>query len=195
MMRVGMMFPVGLVLGPATNALTRVSFDARGFRVSDRNAPGLLLALANAVFWVLARLVLREPPPYADAAAEGAAAAGGAAGAAGAAAEPAPESAAAGVRAALARPSTLLCFVVIFSFNFFITASEAVVTPTTDACFGFSPLQNSLVYAGVAAYILALTALVLATPARLKSDRGLVTLAAVVYLGGALAAGALWEYG
>ena len=52
-----------------------------------------------------------------------------------------------------------------------------------------------LVYAGVAAYILALTALVLATPARLKSDRGLVTLAAVVYLGGALAAGALWECG
>ena len=74
-----------------------------------------------------------------------------------------------------AEPSTLLCFVVIFSFNFFITASEAVVTPTTDACFGFSPLQNSLVYAGVAAYILALTALVLATPARLESGRARVT--------------------
>ena len=64
------------------------------------------------------------------------------------------------------------------------------MTPTTDLRrFGFIvALQRSSGSAGVAAYILALTALVLATPARAQvGPRALVTLAAVVYLGGGAA--------
>ena len=38
----------------------------------------------------------------------------------------------------------------IFFFNLFIGASEAVVVPVSQAALGFSPLQNSLVYGGVA---------------------------------------------
>ena len=64
-----------------------------------------------------------------------------------------------GVWREVRRPAVAVCFVVIFSFNMFLTASEAVVVPVTQHAskLHFSPLQNSYVYAGVAVWIMVIS--------------------------------------
>merc|ERR1740117_626606 len=69
------------------------------------------------------------------------------------------------------RPQVSMCFIAIFCFNFFITASEAIVVPVTQEVFGFSPLQNSFVYCGISVIFLVLTIFNIAVLKRFLSDR------------------------
>lgn len=188
MMKVGLVFPIGLVLGPCTNLITaHASFRVGSFAVTDTNAPGLLVALVLALLLCAIVLQVREPPPYAAELAHPAAASDK-----GRLLDGARRSCAA-LGSELRRPSVALCFAVIFAFNLFINASEAVVVPVTQHAFGFSPLQNSLVYAGMAATMIVVTGLLIRFGGGV-SDRAKVLAACALYAAGNLAVCFLWTY-
>ena len=185
MMKVGLSFPIGLVLGPAINLLTSAcnftigGDDERGFRVESTNAPGLLMAIVLAVLLSAILAVLKEPPPYT-------------------------QNMSTSSRtprchvlrdwwSEVRRPTVGVHFVVIFVFNFFINGSEAVVVPVTQHAFGFTPLQNSYVYAGVAALILVLTVAAMRL-AKAVPDKVLVLGAAIVYAIGATTVCFIWTF-
>ena len=185
MMKVGLSFPIGLVLGPATNLLTSTcdfkigGSGRRGFHVESTNAPGLLMAIVLAALLSAILAVLKEPPPYTST-----------------------TSTSASTQrchvfrdwwSEVRRPTVAMHFVVIFVFNFFINGSEAVVVPVTQHAFGFTPLQNSYVYAGVAALILVLTVATIRL-AKAVQDKVLVLGATILYAIGATAVCFLWTF-
>ena len=79
--QVGLTFPLGLVLGPATNLLTFACNFSIGtfFTVRDTNAPGLLLAVVLSLLLTAIMANLREPPSYDESLGTVAAGQGGAA--------------------------------------------------------------------------------------------------------------------
>jgi len=178
MMLAGMTFPVGMVLGPVTNLITTsADFTLFGVHWTDTNSPGLLLAVFLVILFFGVAIAVSEPAPYNEAKSERA------------------KGFMLDLLGQLAKPAVLMCFLVIFAFNAFIAASEAVVVPVTQHAtqLEFTPLENSYVYAGVATWILILSVLIMVVGKR-ASDRGLVLLACVSYSGAVILAMRLWDY-
>lgn len=133
--KLSLAFPLGLVAGPATNLITgAINFSIGDWKVDESNSAGLLLALLLFFQLIAVLLVLREPPAYSLEARRSARQRGWWC----------------SVLSALCQVSVAACFVTIFTFNFLIGTSEALVVPITTHAYGFTPLQNSLVYMGIA---------------------------------------------
>jgi len=180
MMLTGLTFPVGMALGPALNLLTTTAdFHIFGVHFDETNSPGLLLAAVLLLLLGCVLVFLEEPPPYS------------------------PVSGKTSHEASLwrevcreiRRPAVAVCFVVIFDFNMFLAASEAVVVPVSQSApkLAFGPLQNSYVYAGVAVCLM-MVAIGIMTCGKDVPDRVLVLIAALGYCGGCAAAMLVWDY-
>merc|ERR1711935_359813 len=150
------------ILGPATNLLTALcDFDVAGVHWSDTNTPGLLLFLINVVLLVLVLVFVVEPSKSDPTSAKSE--------------SDKPKSTLEDLCTELKKPAVLMCFLVMFDFNAFISSSEAVVVPVTQHAHRllFKPLQNSFVYAGVSVWMIGLTIMIMKLGKKV-SDRGLV---------------------
>jgi len=68
--KISLSFPLGMVMGPAFNAITgALDLDLGAFKVDPSNSPGLLIAFLMLIELLLLTTMLPEPPPYAPAAA------------------------------------------------------------------------------------------------------------------------------
>ena len=155
----------GMVLGPCMNLITAAAdFTVLGVDVADTNGPGLLMALILATLLLVVMAVLREPLDYKQASASK------------------QQELVKEVLKEICRPAVATCCPVIFTFNMYISASEAVDVPVTQHAtkLHFSPLQNSFVYAGLSSWMLVLSILIMLFGKRL-SDRGLLLFADVFY--------------
>ena len=154
-----------MVLGPCTNLITAAAdFTVLGVNFDDTNGPGLLMAVILATLLLVVMAVLRDPLDYKEAS------------------KSKQQELVKQVLEEICRPAVATCFPVIFAFNVYIAAAEAVVVPVTQHAtkLHFSPLQNSFVYAGLCSWMLVLTILMLLFGKRL-SDRGLLLFAGVFY--------------
>ncbi|EOD08120.1 hypothetical protein EMIHUDRAFT_217667 [Emiliania huxleyi CCMP1516] len=163
MAKLSLAFPLGMVVGPAFNALLaqlHATLPLPGgatLRVNPNNSPGLLMAALVLLQLVALLTLLPEPPPYTS----------------DPAAPPGRKcDAAKGVLRELRSLPVLACFTATFTFNLTIATSEALVVPVTKAAFGFSALQNSFVYLAIAVLMIGLNL------AALELERGLVSLLA-----------------
>ena len=181
MMATGLTFPIGMALGPCTNLITAsADFSIGGVKFDDTNSPGALLALILILLLAAVVCLLVEPPPYAEKESDG----------------PSKDvSVLRGVWQEVRRPAVAVCFVVIFDFNMFLTASESVVVPVTQHAskLHFIPLQNSYVYAGVAVWIM-LVSISIMVLGKGVPDRWLVLVAVLGYSTSCVCVLFLWDY-
>jgi len=181
MTMLGLSFPLGLVLGPALNALTALAdFELLGLPVTSSNAPGLLIASIIACLLALILAAMREPPPYSETHGEappgrGVVAACGA------------------LASELAHPAVFRCVATIFLYNLYICAIEALVVPVTKHTFGFETLQNSFVYLGTAIEVILLSMAVMYWSKRVSDDL-LVCVAGVCAVASCAFVMAWWTY-
>ena len=142
--KISLAFPLGMVMGPAFNAITgALNITIGGFMINAGNSPGLLIAALMVVELFLLISFLPEPPPYERAAPPSAAAdtADGVETGCGASSTSEHTSKMRSFLLELVSLQSAACFLTVFTFNFAIGASEALVTPITRAAFHWTPLQ------------------------------------------------------